>query len=93
VVDPSCGFVGQSTPHLRLEYDPDMGRREIGWLSIGLGFGLAFGVWAVIELFKSLERSACLFNFYWSHSIILIPLLPLLIGIALLSLKPRKPPA
>jgi uncharacterized membrane protein YidH (DUF202 family) len=70
-----------------------MKRREIGFLLIGLGVGLIFGLWAVIALFKSLERANCIFNLNVSPLTALIPVLPFLTGVILLLLRSKKPPA
>jgi hypothetical protein len=66
-----------------------MKRRECGFLLIGLGIGLIFGLWAVIALFKSLAHASCIFNLRVSPLTALIPILPFLIGVVLL-LRSKK---
>lgn len=54
--------------------------REIGFLLIGLGFGLMFAVAAIVEVLLSLYRSAFVSAYSWDKVVVLVPVLLLIIG-------------
>lgn len=57
-----------------------MTKREIGFLLIGLGFGLMFAVAAIVEVLLSLYRSAFVSAYSWDKVVVLVPVLLLIIG-------------
>jgi hypothetical protein len=55
-------------------------KREIGFLLIGLGFGLMFAIAAIVEVLLSLYRSAFITAYSWDKVLLLVPVLLLVIG-------------
>jgi len=64
-------------------------KREIGFLLIGLGFGLVLAVAAVLEVLLSLYRSAFITAYSWGKLFIIVPILLLVIGVALIFTDPH----
>ena len=67
-----------------------MTKREIGFLLIGLGFGLLLAMAAVLEVLFSLYRSELITSYGWDKVIVLVPILLLVIGLVLLLYRPRS---
>jgi hypothetical protein len=65
-------------------------RREIGFLLIGLGFGLMFALAVVLEVLLSLYRSGLITSYGWDKVALLVPFLLLIIGLGLLLYRPRS---
>jgi uncharacterized membrane protein len=65
-------------------------KREIGFLLIGLGFGLMFSIAAIVEVLLSLYRSAFISAYGWDKVLLLVPVLLLLIGGVLVLRRPKS---
>jgi hypothetical protein len=63
-------------------------KREIGFLLIGLGFGLMLAVAAVLEVLLSLYRSAFITAYSWDKLFVIVPILLFAIGLALILFRP-----
>jgi hypothetical protein len=63
--------------------------REIGFLLIGLGFGLMLAIAAIVEILLSLYRSAFISAYSWDKVAALIPLLLLTVGGFLVLRRPK----
>jgi hypothetical protein len=64
-------------------------KREIGFLLIGLGFGLMLSIAAIVEVLLSLYRSAFITSYSWDKVALVVPVLLLVIGMVFV-LKPQK---
>ena len=67
-----------------------MNKREIGFLLIGLGFGLMLAVAGILEVLLSLYRSAFITTYSWDKAAILVPVMLLGIGLVFVLQKPRQ---
>lgn len=63
--------------------------REIGFLLIGLGFGLLLALVAILEVLLSLYRSAFIVEYGWDQVFVLVPVVPLITGLALVLRRPE----
>lgn len=66
-----------------------MTRREIGFLLIGLGFGLLLALAAVLEVLLSLYRSAFIAEYGWDRVFVLVPVVLLITGLTLVLRRPK----
>lgn len=67
-----------------------MTKREIGFLLIGLGFGLMSAVAGILEVLLSLYRSAFITAYSWDKVAIIVPILLLAIGLVLILYRPHR---
>ncbi len=61
-----------------------MTKREIGFLMIGLGFGLMLAVAGILEVLLSLYRSAFITAYSWDKVAVIVLVLLLAIGLVLI---------
>lgn len=66
-----------------------MTKREIGFLLIGLGFGLMLAVAGILEVLLSLYRSAFITAYSWDKVAVIVPVLLLAIGLVLILYRPH----
>ena len=64
-------------------------KREIGFLLIGLGFGLMLAIAAIVEILLSLYRSAFISAYSWDEVAVLVPVLLLVVGGFLVLRRPK----
>jgi hypothetical protein len=64
-------------------------KREIGFLLIGLGFGLMLAVAGILEVLLSLYRSAFITAYSWDKVAVIVPVLLLAIGLVLILCRPH----
>jgi uncharacterized membrane protein len=69
-------FAGVETQTLK----DSVTKREIGFLLIGLGFGLMLAIAAIVEVLMSLYRSAFITAYSWDKVLLIVPALLLIIG-------------
>ena len=67
-----------------------MTKREVGFLLIGLGFGLMLAVAAILEVLLSLYRTSFITAYSWDKVFAFVPALLLAIGLVLVLRKPRS---
>jgi hypothetical protein len=65
-------------------------KREIGFLLIGLGFGLMLAIAAIVEILLSLYRSAFISAYSWDKVAVLVPVLLLIVGGFLVLRRPKS---
>ena len=65
-------------------------KREIGFLLIGLGFGLMLAIAAIVEILLSLYRSAFISAYSWDKVPVLVPVLLLIVGGFLVLRRPKS---
>jgi hypothetical protein len=65
-------------------------KREIGFLLIGLAFGLMLAVAGILEVLLSLYRSAFITGYSWDKLFVVVPILLLAIGLVLILYRPQR---
>jgi hypothetical protein len=66
-----------------------MTRREVGFLLVGLGFGLMLALAAILEVLLSLYRTGFVGSYSWKKTFVVVPVLLLGAGVALIAHRPR----
>ncbi len=69
-----------------------MTRREIAFLLIGLGLGLAFSLVAILAVLLSLYKNSLITGYGWDKVLLVLPILLLMTGIALLAYRSKRTP-
>jgi uncharacterized membrane protein len=72
------------------KWEKSMTRREVGFLLMGLGFGLMLALAVILELLLSLYKSAFITAYSWDKVFLLAPILLLAIGLVLILHRPRQ---
>ncbi len=67
-----------------------MNRREVGFLVIGVGFGLLLSLAVVLEVMLSLRDGSRLTGFAFDKIVFLIPAVLLLLGVILLAYRTKS---
>jgi uncharacterized membrane protein len=70
--------------------DKSMTKREVGFLLVGLGFGLLLSLAAILEGLLSLYKSAFITGYSWDKVFLIAPILLLAIGLVLILRRPRS---
>jgi uncharacterized membrane protein len=70
--------------------DKSMTKREVGFLLVGLGFGLLLSLAAILEVLLSLYKSAFITGYSWDKVFLIAPILLLAIGLVLILRRPRS---
>lgn len=65
-------------------------KREIGFLLIGLGFGLMLAIAAIVEILLSLYRTAFISGYGWDKVAVLVPVFLLIVGGFLVLRRPKS---
>jgi uncharacterized membrane protein len=67
-----------------------MTKREVGYLLVGLGFGLLVSLAAILEILLSLYKSAFISGYSWDKVFLIAPTLLLAIGLVLILRRSRS---